>query len=394
MKAVDIFNKLTDIKREYPYISLKSYCKKMDENYKVLSAPRIVEELRPCTKSGRQIPIVINHILPESYIAEINNALVIGGNDIIIGGKYVISDVLAHKFADRMVLEKKIIKKVDLDDKKVMLHFHCRRKKAIKRAFYLIGLFSENYYHFLLDIIPRLYYLKQCEEYKNIPLVLDKDTYIKYKNIIEVFNEDKHPIVCVGGNTAYMVKKLVISSQCTWYDKFVKEEYYKDIGHVYDNFALKYIRELALSKIEKDDERKRIFISRRNLSDERKRLINESEIETIFRKFGFISVCPEELNFLEQVRLFGQTEIFAGATGAAFTNILFLPENATVIYATCVCGNTGENLFPSMWHAVGSGRFITLKGTVTEETRRLKDNLRKFMLNPKEVEDVLHLLCE
>lgn len=389
---LNLFNKLTDREKKFRFTSVKSFCIEEGNKYKVLAKEQKMEELRPCIWKIRENPEIYIHDLPETYIAEIENATVFGENDVIVSKGVVLSDEFTHIYADKMQLDKRITKKIDLKHREVELLYHNYRKIPIEVAFNLVGIFPFSYYHFVINLLPKLYYLQQCDEYRDVPLLVDKRAYSNFKKIIDLYNVHNRPIICVGADTAFKVRKLIVTSNCAWYDRYVLEHYFSEIGHVYDKLAMRFVRDYALSLVDAETEKKRVYVSRRKQDESRRRLADEDKVEALFNKYGFISVFPEELSFLEQVKLFSQTEVFAGTTGAAFTNIIFLPENATVIYSTCVCNNTGENLFPSLWHSVGKGKFITLQGEVTEETKNMKDNLRKFKLNLQEIEELLRTL--
>lgn len=74
---------------------------------------------------------------------------------------------------------------------------------------------------------------------------------------------------------------------------------------------------------------KRLYISRRKAN--RRRVLNETEVEQLLLSFGFESVCFEDYNFAEQVHLCASAEILIGIHGAGLANMIFLPEKATVI---------------------------------------------------------------
>lgn len=389
---LDWYNKITDRRENYSFCGVKKFCQDNGWKYKVLEKEKQVEEFRPHIWKIREVPEIYQRTLPETYIAEIEDATVFGENDMIMSKGVVLSDEFTHVHADKMRFNKRIAKSVDLDKETVLLSYHYYRKFPIKEAFNMTGIFAFNYYHFLINLLPKLYYLYQCEEYKGTPLLVDKRAYENFKPIIDMFNIHNRQIVCVPSNTALKVKRLIVTSNCAWYDRYVLEKYHPIVGHAYDNKAIQFVRNHALQIVTNSEERRRVYISRRKQGEDRRRLINEDEVEAMFHRYGFITVYPEELSFREQVKLFSETEVFAGVTGAAFTNTIFLPSNATIIYGEFVCGNRGDNLFPSLWHSVGEGRFITLLGVVTDETKDLKDNLRKFRWNVTELEEILRTL--
>lgn len=389
-KLIKMYNKWTDVTGKFEFTSGKLICDLGYNKYKVLAQKKECEELRAGVYRKKIQSEKVTRKLPETYIAELRDAIVFGENELVLSKKTVVSDIFTNEYADKMVLNKGIVKQVDLDNKEVVLKYHNYRKLPVKEAFCLVGMFSYSYYHFLVDLLPKLYYLYQCDEYRRIPLLIDNRAYQNYKTIIDAFNIHKRKIICVGANVAYKVKRLVMTSNCTLYDRYVLEDYYKDTGHVYDKKAIKFVREYALSKVSAVEKNKRVYISRKEIEDKRRRLADEEVVEDIFHKYGFITVCPEKLSFFEQVKLFSQTKIMAGVSGAAFTNIIFMPKDAKIICFTSLTGNKGENLFPSLWNTIGEGEYIILQGKTTEETKHLKDNLRKIKLDIQELEELLN----
>jgi len=74
---------------------------------------------------------------------------------------------------------------------------------------------------------------------------------------------------------------------------------------------------------------KRVYITRR-LADKR-RIVNENELEQILSEHGFIIAELETLSFAEQVRLFAGAEVIVGLHGAGFTNMVFAPPGCRVL---------------------------------------------------------------
>ncbi|MBP3604439.1 MAG: glycosyltransferase family 61 protein [Lachnospiraceae bacterium] len=391
-KLIKIYNKVTDKTKVFSYCSVKEFCQENGYTYKKLADEREGEELRPYIWKQRENAEKRVRSLPETYLAEIKNAVVFGGNELVACGTTILSDMITNEYADKMRFTKEIVKSANLEIHEITLSYHNYRALPIEKAFYLVGLFSNSYYHFMVDILPKLYYLYQNEEYKDYPLLIDKEAYRNFQPIIDMYNIDKRKVICISHGVAYKVKNLLMTSNCAWYDRYVLEKNYPVVGHVYDKEAMQFVRNKALSMIEPKEKMEKVFVSRRKMDEHRRRLVHDEQIEELFHEYGFISVFPEDLSFMEQVQLFSHTKVLAGATGAAFTNLIFLPEDATVICCTCVKGNSGENLFPSLWNTVGNGKFYILQGNVTEETKEMKDNLRKFELDKKDLVELLETL--
>lgn len=76
---------------------------------------------------------------------------------------------------------------------------------------------------------------------------------------------------------------------------------------------------------------RRVFISRKQDAPERRRLVNEDEIEAIAARWGFVPVIAQSLSFAEQVRLFAGAEAVCGPHGAGMANMAFAPADCLLV---------------------------------------------------------------
>ncbi|NER38457.1 MAG: DUF563 domain-containing protein [Oscillatoria sp. SIO1A7] len=73
----------------------------------------------------------------------------------------------------------------------------------------------------------------------------------------------------------------------------------------------------------------RIYISRKSASY--RRVVNEDEIISVLRKFGFVAIALENLSFREQVALLAAAKVIVSPHGAGLTNLVFCNPGAKVI---------------------------------------------------------------
>lgn len=79
-------------------------------------------------------------------------------------------------------------------------------------------------------------------------------------------------------------------------------------------------------------ERKRLYLSRNNTV--RRRIHNEiSEVWPWLSQHGFEYIEPEKLSVSEQLILFSQAEWIVGGSGAAMTNMIFMPIGSKIVIA-------------------------------------------------------------
>ena len=76
---------------------------------------------------------------------------------------------------------------------------------------------------------------------------------------------------------------------------------------------------------------RRIYVSRRDAPRKRKWIVNEPEVEELFRSRGFEIVVMRECPLDDQVRLFRDARIVAGLNGGGLTDIVFSANGTHVI---------------------------------------------------------------
>jgi capsular polysaccharide biosynthesis protein len=123
----------------------------------------------------------------------------------------------------------------------------------------------------------------------------------------------------------------------------------------YSPVALASVRELAIESIMGEQVQKalprKFFIRRKSSS---RRLLNQDQIEEMVLAKGFSIVSPEELTFLEQVRLFNEAESIIGPTGAAFANVIFCDPSAKVTIPIAENPETAYFYWPKLTSVAGA----------------------------------------
>lgn len=98
---------------------------------------------------------------------------------------------------------------------------------------------------------------------------------------------------------------------------------------------------------------RRLYLSRAGAS--RRHVLNENEVLRTLRPFGFECVHPEALSVREQVLLFSQAAHVVAPSGAALTNMLFMPPGGRVliIQNRHLLGGSGDLYFDALAQACG-----------------------------------------
>lgn len=312
----------------YLIISAKTYCRKKNLQYAVVENKQMREICIPQYYGYREEESIKMAVSPEIYIAELTGVQIVGGNSFVIADNYCIYDMATADDENRYDLRCESLKIIDNSQASVM---SIDSNQLFDEAIFLIGFASSNYYHFTIEILSRLQYIDSFERYHSIPLLIDEIVFEipQFSELLLTMNKYNHPIIPIKGHHSYKVNKLIFPSYNTWMPINVKDNVnliYKDF--IIANSGIEYIRNTVLCETNYCGDKK-IFISR--LNSRNKRLVNEKEVLELFKQYDFEVVYPEKYSFREQVEIFSRAKYIAGSTGAAFTNIIYCPQNATFV---------------------------------------------------------------
>ena len=181
----------------------------------------------------------------------------------------------------------------------------------LRKVCWITDDWSNNYFHWFTDVIPKLIYLEnQYPEYTVVFSASLLNTYFIKRSLDFI--------------------KLNYASILSYEKVFAKEF----IG--IPNFAptgnfLPYFTLLTQRKFMPGERTatKNIFVKRKLPLN--RRVLNEEEILTIFKKYSFDIIDTEEIEWQEQVALFSETKILIAVHGAALTNMLYMHKGAKVL---------------------------------------------------------------
>ena len=197
---------------------------------------------------------------------------------------------------------------------------------AIERGIFLGGNGSFNYYHWLIEILPKLQYLDDLpEQFINYPLLVSEDIeqIPTFKETIVLFAPGRKLII-LKKNLSYSVGNLIyIDSPSNLPFNLRKDEKFDLAYSLISRHSITYIRDVVLANMKigfaNSNHSKKLFFSR--TSERRK--YNKEDVLECFLKFGFEEVFMEDISFEEQVSLMHNADVIAGPTGAVWTNMIF-----------------------------------------------------------------------
>lgn len=197
-------------------------------------------------------------------------------------------------------------------------------------AIFFGGTFTNNYYHFLIEIISKAKYLDKIPGSSSKTIILDQTIAqnSNLKTITEFFLKDYNLLFLSSNEYHHFSKLWFITSPNTTVPNIVEEEKYEVDFTKISAESIYYLRDICLQNFDSDKVKvqkiEKIFIARKSTY----RKYNESELLLVAEKYGFIPVYFEDLNIHEQIFLLQNADYVIGSSGAAFTNIIFAKEGS------------------------------------------------------------------
>lgn len=313
-----------------PVIGLKAWCARRMARYAMAQPAMTLDVDAPDIVGGDAVdPARATVVSAEGYLAELADVEVIGGHGVILadGGGTALLD-LESKDPSRVMIPDWLIYH-HLGDR-LLLRATRTARAPVKEGIWLAGQSSGNYYHWLVEFLPRLKTIEQHPEYRGLPLIVDAGL---HENLIECLRRlaPERELVPLQARHRYRFDRLVVPSNLN----SLPHDFRRDAVALPQDFAftppaIDYLRSRLAGLDEKSvSGRRRLYVVRRNPAY--RRLINDDEVERFFLSRGFESVCPDDMSLAEQIEAFSRAEVIAGPTGAGFANMVFAPRDATVI---------------------------------------------------------------
>ena len=214
--------------------------------------------------------------------------------------------------------------------KRLALILEAVRPRA-RNGIMLFHLGANNWYHWLIEILPMAFLAQRLpKEYAAYPFVIPKKIaqFRNFRASLELFLNGR--TVVTINEIGFRFNDLIVIDPIV-HGPFNLQEgiwpsremyaYNRDLLIEYRNAILERLH------IQQKSDSELIFLAREN----DRRDFNQAEIENIAIRHGFRLVYMERLSFPEQVELMFGAKIIVGASGAAFSNILFCHKGARIL---------------------------------------------------------------
>jgi capsular polysaccharide biosynthesis protein len=216
---------------------------------------------------------------------------------------------------------------------------YAKNKRLIDNALYLGGNGVFNYYHWLIEIVPKLTLItpELLKKYNIRTLILDQSVkdIASFQKTLNLF------LSCnsINLNIIYETRKVDLHVKNLFYINNINNIVFNSRSKLsslsfscYSPNLIQKTKEIIINGIDSDssnkDYPKKIFLARSHKSA---RAYNQQEIQSYLETQGFVAIYLEQLDFDEQVILFRNADFIIGPSGAAWSNIIFCQQNVKAI---------------------------------------------------------------
>ena len=204
--------------------------------------------------------------------------------------------------------------------------------EIINEGFFLAGSGSFNWYHWLIEILPKMLFYK-CEYSSKILVDESCRTIPSMAETLKKFSEKfELEIIYLNADKTYVVQNLYFINE-------VNKLMYNAIDNNLEIFPIYYYRQESLKQLrdkflknwsEEKEHSEKVYLGRKNTH---RIAANEHYVIESLQEMGFVNVDLVGLTIREQISIFNNAAAVIGTTGAAWTNLLFCkPHTKCIIF--------------------------------------------------------------
>jgi len=277
--------------------------------------------------------------VPDINVYALTNISVVGWTDALICEGKMHHNELSHMTNIHDLKRHDIFTKMKKQENGYRLLVTADEDESDTTYISLLKEHSINYYHWITEGLPRLITIIEAikkskyADIKDCTILIDNGMPSQCIEAMQMLLPKDIGIKQVKKGSQLKCKKLIyctplwLALDNTKHLPNPKKEFFVD------KYALKIVRESILKQLDSKNstilKNKKIYLQRANTK--LRAMTNILEVEDLLYKHDFDFVDTGGLSFSEQLSLFSQADIVVGASGASFTNILFMKEGSTAI---------------------------------------------------------------
>lgn len=273
------------------------------------------------------------------YLSKTQNNIEVTVPDLNL---YIIKDAVINSRSSALIKGKSIYYESINDNERFnegFVKYHSKKNALIdlkdtdclNDGFFLAGNGSHNWYHWLIEILPKMLYYKKDysrnilvdQSCKDIPSMAET-----LQTLVENYDVN---IIYLDPLKRYRIKKLYFINEV---NKLMYNELNRELAsqpvYYYRKESLKELSEILKDKYLTDSIscKPKIYLRRQNTH---RTASNEKELAELLSDYQFSFIDLAKCSIQRQVEVLSKAKHIVGTSGAAFTNILFCSPNTKIV---------------------------------------------------------------
>lgn len=255
--------------------------------------------------------------------------------------------------------------------------------EAIDEAILMSGRNDENWFHWLIEYLPRVLSIPATIRHE-VPLLVSSRTPATGVEALRAISD--RPIRVIEADVAHTVKKLHLTAPPVQVLDTTSIPW--DMGLSVNSTSIANLRKALLEGIATPPTQRRVFLVRKS---RHRGVLNENRLARVALRYGLEVVDPGDLSFSEQCELFSSTSLLVGASGAVMANYVMLPPGSQVIAFTSE--QLHDFVLPASLAGMAGARFTYILGKTPKRRRPFEDRNHwihaDFAVDPRDFEEAL-----
>jgi len=174
---------------------------------------------------------------------------------------------------------------------------------------------AQNYYHWLIDYLPRLLIAEQFPQYDDCRVLVNSELTNFQTESLELLGIGCERLVSASLNDMVAARTCVVSALLA--------------SNTFCHPMVPRMLRSAFPISKPPTIRRRIYLRRQEATT--RRLLNEDSFLNLLEKFNFESHDPGMMGFQDQIDLMSEAEAIVAVHGAGMANIVFAPRGTAVL---------------------------------------------------------------
>lgn len=175
---------------------------------------------------------------------------------------------------------------------------------------------SGNYFHWMLDYLPRFEVLERHPAFAGWPLLVNETLSPFQRQCLEHLAISENRLIRLPAPAAVHCRRVAVPMIAS-------------LGTEFHPASLRWLRETFAPRGGDGKAARRLYLSRRDAGI--RRVVDEAEVEGALLGLGFEILVPGTLGVREQAAAFADASTIVGPHGAGLANVVFAPPGTNVI---------------------------------------------------------------